>query len=82
MRNPVPTSRELEAFAAVCRYGCDKEAAASLGVSRHTVRGHVASLYVKLGAGSRLEAAMLLGWLVIPYTPSADSATSGVAVGG
>lgn len=61
-----PTARELQVFAAVCRWGCDKDAARALDISQHTVRGHVAKLYVKLGATSRLEAAMLLGWLLLP----------------
>jgi DNA-binding NarL/FixJ family response regulator len=66
MKNPEPTPRELEAFAAVCRYGCFKDAGAALGISPHTVRDHMSRLYVKLNVETRVEAAMALGWLVLP----------------
>jgi DNA-binding NarL/FixJ family response regulator len=85
MRNPAPTPRELEVFAAVCRYGCDKDAGEALGITDSTVGKHCRSLYLKIGATNRLEAAMLLGWLVIPHTTWVDD-TSGpstrVAAGG
>jgi DNA-binding NarL/FixJ family response regulator len=63
-----PTARELEVFAAVCVYGCYKDAARVLGIAPYTVRTHLHRLYVKKGVGSLSEAAIALGWLKVPRT--------------
>ena len=50
------TARELEVLEFVAKGLGNKEVAARLGISEHTVKFHVASVMGKLGAGSRTEA--------------------------
>jgi Response regulator containing a CheY-like receiver domain and an HTH DNA-binding domain len=62
MRGEVPpggpslTPREREVLEALARGLGNKQIAAELGVSERTVKFHVSSLFVKLGAGNRTEA--------------------------
>jgi DNA-binding NarL/FixJ family response regulator len=50
------TPREIEVLAALGKGLSNKAAARQLGISPHTVKFHVESLFRKLGAGSRAEA--------------------------
>ena len=50
------TARETEILAMIAEGLGNKLIAARLGISRHTVKFHVASIFGKLGAGSRTEA--------------------------
>jgi DNA-binding NarL/FixJ family response regulator len=50
------TPREREVLEALARGLGNKQIAAELGVSERTVKFHVSSLFVKLGAGNRTEA--------------------------
>jgi DNA-binding NarL/FixJ family response regulator len=52
----VLTPREIEVLAAVAHGLSNKAAARHLGISPHTVKFHIESLFRKLGAGSRAEA--------------------------
>ena len=53
------TERELEVLGIVAAGLGNKEVAARLEISEHTVKFHVASIMGKLGAGSRTEAVTL-----------------------
>ena len=53
------TRRELEVLQMLAAGLGNKEIAARLGISEHTVKFHVASILGKLGAGSRTEAVSL-----------------------
>jgi two-component system, NarL family, nitrate/nitrite response regulator NarL len=53
---PLLTPREVEVLAAIGQGMSNKAAARHLGISTHTVKFHVESLFRKLGAGSRAEA--------------------------
>jgi NarL family two-component system response regulator YdfI len=50
------TPREVEVLQMLAAGRSNKEIAARLGISEHTVKFHVASILGKLGAGSRTEA--------------------------
>jgi DNA-binding NarL/FixJ family response regulator len=50
------TAREREVLELASRGLSNRDAAAALGISEHTVKFHLASVYGKLGAGSRTEA--------------------------
>jgi DNA-binding NarL/FixJ family response regulator len=50
------TPREIEVLAAIGDGLSNKAAARRLGISPHTVKFHIESLFRKLGAGSRAEA--------------------------
>jgi DNA-binding NarL/FixJ family response regulator len=50
------TPRELEVLAAIGTGLANKEIARQLGISLHTVKFHIESLFLKLGARSRAEA--------------------------
>jgi DNA-binding CsgD family transcriptional regulator len=52
----VLTPREIEVLAALGKGLSNKAVARQLGISPHTVKFHVESLFRKLGAGSRAEA--------------------------
>ena len=61
-----PTAREREVLELLARGLPNKQVAARLGISPHTVKFHVASLLAKLGASSRMEAVTLgarRGWV-------------------
>jgi two-component system, NarL family, response regulator YdfI len=53
------THREIEVLRLLAEGLGNKEIAARLGISEHTVKFHVASIMGKLGAASRTEAVML-----------------------
>jgi DNA-binding NarL/FixJ family response regulator len=53
------TPREIEVLRLLAEGLGNKEIAARLGISEHTVKFHVASVMGKLGAGSRTEAVTL-----------------------
>lgn len=53
---PVLSERELEVLGLLCRGMANKEVATALGLSQHTIHNHVARIFNKLGAHSRLEA--------------------------
>jgi DNA-binding NarL/FixJ family response regulator len=50
------TSRESEVLQLLAQGLANKQIAVSLGISEHTVKFHVSSIYSKLGASSRTEA--------------------------
>jgi len=54
-RQPL-TPREIEVLAMIAEGLGNKEIAARLGISGHTVKFHIAAILAKLGAGSRTEA--------------------------
>ena len=53
---PLLTPREVEVLAAIGNGASNKAAARLLGISEHTVKFHVESLFRKLRAASRAEA--------------------------
>lgn len=55
---PVPplTPREIEVLVALADGAANKAIGARLGISSHTVKTHVASIFSKLGASTRAEA--------------------------
>ncbi len=50
------TQRETEVLQLLAQGLANKQIAARLGISEHTVKFHVSSIYTKLGVGSRTEA--------------------------
>ncbi len=50
------TSREMEVIQLMAQGLANKQIALSLGISEHTVKFHLSSLYAKLGISSRTEA--------------------------
>lgn len=50
------TRREIDVLARAADGGSNKEIAAALGISEHTVKFHLASIYGKLGVRGRTEA--------------------------
>ena len=50
------TPREIEVLRMLAEGLANKQIAARLGISEHTVKFHIASVYAKLGASSRTEA--------------------------
>jgi two-component system nitrate/nitrite response regulator NarL len=53
---PLLTPREVDVLAAIGNGSSNKAVARRLGISEHTVKFHVESLFRKLGAASRAEA--------------------------
>lgn len=53
------TPRELEVLRLVARRKTDKEIAAQLDISIHTVKFHIKITCAKLGARNRLEAVLI-----------------------
>lgn len=53
------TGRELEVLQHLAQGLANKQIGAVLGISEHTVKFHVASIYAKLGAANRAEAVRL-----------------------
>ena len=69
------TAREHEVLALVCEGLGNKEIAQRLYLSLRTVENHLASIYGKLGVGSRTEAAVLAvrqGWATVGNRGGAD----------
>ena len=54
--SPMLTAREIEVLAALSDGLSNKAAARRLGISPHTIKFHIESLFRKLGAASRAEA--------------------------
>lgn len=62
------TSREIEVLQLLAQGLANKQIAAALGISEHTVKFHVSSIYSRLGAASRTEAVRLgvrLGLIIL-----------------
>jgi DNA-binding NarL/FixJ family response regulator len=62
------TRREREVLQLAAEGLANKQIALSLGISEHTVKFHLSSLYTKLGATSRTEAIRAgarRGWVVL-----------------
>lgn len=60
------TGRETEVLQHLSRGLANKQIAVRLGISEHTVKFHVSSIYSKLGAGNRTEAVRIgvqQGWI-------------------
>ncbi len=60
------TDREMEVLRLAARGHTNKAIGVQLAISDRTVQGHLAKIYVKLGAASRTEAVMrgvALGWI-------------------
>ncbi|MGW8250267.1 MAG: helix-turn-helix domain-containing protein [Anaerolineales bacterium] len=53
------TERELQVLQLLAQGLANKQIAAALGISEHTVKFHVSGIYTKLGAASRTEAVRL-----------------------
>ena len=53
------TDREAEVLQLLARGKANKQIALDLGISEHTVKFHISSIYTKLGAGNRTEAVRL-----------------------
>lgn len=60
------TPRQLEVMAAIAVTGSQKDAAASLGISVHTVKRHADIVYERLDVSSYVEVWRALGWLRVP----------------
>jgi DNA-binding NarL/FixJ family response regulator len=62
------TDREAEVLQHVAQGLANKQIAAVLGISEHTVKFHVSAIYSKLGAASRTEAVRIgvrRGWITL-----------------
>jgi DNA-binding NarL/FixJ family response regulator len=62
------TERESEVLALLAEGLANKQIAASLGISEHTVKFHVSSIYTKLNATNRTQAVregLRNGWIVL-----------------
>jgi DNA-binding NarL/FixJ family response regulator len=53
------TEREIDTLRAVARGNSNKSIAETLGISEHTVKGHLKSILSKLGASDRTHAVMI-----------------------
>ncbi|MEW5940143.1 MAG: response regulator transcription factor [Chloroflexota bacterium] len=66
-RGPL-TERELEVLSLLAKGLANKQIAAALGISEHTVKFHVSSIYSKLNATNRAEAiraGLRGGWIAL-----------------
>ncbi len=66
-RGPL-TDRETEVLAYLAKGLANKQIAAALGISEHTVKFHVSSIYLKLNAVNRTQAVregLRNGWIVL-----------------
>lgn len=66
-RGPL-TDRETEVLGLLARGLANKQIAASLGISEHTVKFHVSSIYTKLNVSNRAEAVsagLRGGWIAL-----------------
>jgi len=62
------TEREVEILGMLSRGLANKQVAAERGISEHTVKFHVSSIYTKLNVGNRTEAVregLRKGWIVL-----------------
>jgi DNA-binding NarL/FixJ family response regulator len=53
------TARELQVLQLLARGLANKQIALQMGISEHTVKFHVSSIYARLGVSSRTEAVRL-----------------------
>jgi DNA-binding NarL/FixJ family response regulator len=53
------TEREAQVLQLLAQGLANKQIAAALGISEHTVKFHISAVYAKLGASSRTEAVRL-----------------------
>jgi DNA-binding NarL/FixJ family response regulator len=69
--NPTdPTARELEVTTLLAQGMSNREIAAALFISEHTVRNHLGHVFSKLGVTSRTQAVVRagqIGWLRLPH---------------
>ncbi len=66
--SPALSEREVEVLGLLAQGLANKQIAAALGISDHTVKFHVSSIYTKLGATNRTEAVrqgVRRGWIAI-----------------
>jgi DNA-binding NarL/FixJ family response regulator len=66
-RGPL-TERELEVLGLLARGMANKQIAVELGISEHTVKFHVSSIYTKLNVTNRTEAVragLRGGWIAL-----------------
>jgi DNA-binding NarL/FixJ family response regulator len=66
--SPALSEREIEVLGLLSQGLANKQIAAALGISEHTVKFHVSSIYTKLGATNRTEAVrqgVRRGWIAI-----------------
>jgi DNA-binding NarL/FixJ family response regulator len=66
-RGPL-TERESEVIGLLAKGLANKQIALSLGISEHTVKFHVSSIYTKLNVTNRTEAVregLLGGWIAL-----------------
>ena len=66
-RGPL-TDREAEVLALLAKGLANKQIAVMLGISEHTVKFHVSSIYAKLKATNRTQAVregLRNGWIVL-----------------
>jgi two-component system nitrate/nitrite response regulator NarL len=64
-----PTPRELEVTTLLAQGMTNRQIAAELFISEHTVRNHLGRIFAKLGVGSRTQAVVRagqVGWLRLP----------------
>lgn len=66
MTSRAPTARQLQVLAAYFRHHSTKIAACELGISDRTVRNQLSRLYARLDVDCASQAAIVLGWLVVP----------------
>jgi len=62
------TEREVEVLDLLAKGLANKQIAAALGLSEHTVKFHVSSIYGKLNAANRTQAVregLRSGWIVL-----------------
>jgi NarL family two-component system response regulator YdfI len=62
------TDRETEVLTLLSKGFANKQIALALGISEHTVKFHVSSIYAKLGATNRTQAVhegLRNGWIVL-----------------
>jgi DNA-binding CsgD family transcriptional regulator len=60
------TEAQLVTLAAYVQSGSAKETATELGIALSTVKNHLSNLYARLGVGGAMEAATVLGWVMVP----------------
>ena len=65
---PALSEREIEVLGLLAQGKANKQIAAALGISEHTAKFHVSSIYAKLNATNRAEAVhqgVRQGWIAV-----------------